>query len=263
MLPKVNLIRGDETDYLVFATHDLISMNLSLSGGWGEHFRTISKMFYQDVASPLILDIGANLGAYCVPIGTDIAAAGGQIYAYEPQRIVFYQLCGNIFLNRLDNVFAFQQAIGETDGVVRLPAIDYAKSKNVGGFSLDADVRMRTSSIATAADGLEADTPVLRLDSLSFPRTPCLIKIDVEGLELEVLRGGVGFLRNSGFPPILLEAWNLEWFAERRKALVAFLGELGYELFCMGEDVVAQHPAYHRQIRFKLVDNVISMERLK
>ena len=263
MLPKINFIRGDEADYLVFATQDLISMNLTLSGEWGKHFRAISKMFYQDVEAPLILDLGANLGAYCVPIGKDVASAGGEIYAYEPQRIVYYQLCGNLFLNRLDNVFAFRQAIGEHDGTVRIPAIDYGVSKNVGGFSLDAEVLKRTTAIGVDGARREDETPITRLVILSFPRSPCLIKIDVEGLELQVLRGATRFLEHSGYPPLLLEVWNQEWFAARRKQLVAFIEKLGYELFCMGEDVIAQHPQHPRHIRFALVNNVISMERVK
>ena len=57
--------------------------------------------------APLVLDIGANLGAYAIPVAKKIASARGVVYAYEPQRIVYYQLCGNIFLNSLDNVHAF------------------------------------------------------------------------------------------------------------------------------------------------------------
>ena len=38
-----------------------------------------------------ILDIGANLGAYSIPIAKDIQSVNGQVIAFEPQRIIFYQ----------------------------------------------------------------------------------------------------------------------------------------------------------------------------
>jgi hypothetical protein len=79
---------------------------------------------------------------------------------------------------------------------------------------------------------------------------------------LQVLRGATQFLKRSGYPPLLLEVWNQDWFAERKKELLEFIEALGYGLFCMGEDVIAQHPAHPRRVRFALVDNVISMERV-
>ena len=262
MLPRVNLVRCDQADYLLFSTNDFISTSLSLNGEWAKHFRTISKMFYQDIDAPLILDIGANLGAYCVPIAKDIANVGGEIYAYEPQRIVFYQLCGNLFLNRLDNVFAFCAAIGDHNGFLQLPSIDYKNSKNIGGFSINEEFRDKTGHVDTVKDRREIETPILKLDDISLPRAPCLIKIDVEGSELQVLAGGTALLKRFDYPPILLEAWTVAWFADERKKLLKFLGDLGYEIFTMGDDVIAQHPKYHRHIEFNITDNAIHMKRV-
>ena len=69
-----------------------------------------------------------------------------------------------------------------------------------------------------------------------------LIKIDVEGMELEVLKGAVLTIQAHDYPPIMFEAWtHKEWFQPKRQELISFLESLGYEIHNMGEDNVAIH----------------------
>ena len=264
MLPRVNLIHGNVADYLLFATGDAISATIYKNGTWAEPLITISRFFYADEVAPFILDIGANLGAYTVPIAQEIAAAGGYVYAYEPQRIVYYQLCGNVFLNRLDNVYAYCVALGARDGTVKLPSIDYQNSVNIGGFSVDETIRQHQNCISTNEAKLEPEVPLARLDSLPLPKAPCLIKIDVEGLELQVLQGGSAFLARHDYPPLLLEAWSGDWFAPERQKLLDYIAQLGYTTFAIGDELIAQHPRHGRQVRFETTaDGTIQIGRVR
>lgn len=251
MLPKVELVRCQEADYLLLATHDAISQHLRHRGTWEPHLVAISRMFVRGVAEPLVLDIGANLGAYAIPLAKAIAGANGRVYAYEPQRLVYYQLCGNIFLNSLDNVFAFCSAVGDTDGSIAIPALDYGNSDNVGGFSLSDEIRARTNSVALRNDQPRLETPLSRLDSLQFPKAPCLIKIDVEGYDRKVIEGGTQLLESAKFPPLLFEAWNFDWYQAEKQNLFACLTRLGYQITAIfADDYVAQHPANAVHIDF-------------
>ncbi len=242
MLPRVNLVKGEAADYLLLATEDHISRTLYLSGGWDTHLLDVTRVFCQGVDAPLILDIGANLGAYAIPVARELQAANGVVWCYEPQRIVYYQLCGNIFLNRLDNVEAIHQAIGDRDGTVDIPEINFDRATNVGAFSLDENVRRNTGHL-NEFDADSRSVPMRRLDSLAFAKPPTLIKIDVEGLELAVISGGLAFLERNAFPPLLFEALEVEWLSGNREMIFDRLGGAGYEITKIaGDDYVAQHP---------------------
>ena len=230
MLPRVSLVRGDDVDYLLFSTRDAVSSSVFFNGSWASPLLAISRLFYQGINNPFIMDIGANLGVYSIPVAKDIQAQGGLVYAFEPQRIIYYQLCGNVFLNRLDNVHTYCKALGDEEGLIQLPAIDYNKSANIGGFSIDESIRDITHSVETIKDKFEPEIPMVKLDNVNVPSSPCLIKIDVEGLELKVLSGGQQFLEKHSYPPLLLEAWSNDWFEKDRKELLDFIEGLGYEI---------------------------------
>jgi FkbM family methyltransferase len=254
MLPRVLIAKCEEFDCLLFSVDDLISKSLLRNGSWENHLHVITKFFLNGVDKPLVLDIGANLGSYAIPVGKLLAQSGGTLYAFEPQRIIHYQLCGNIVLNRLDNVFAFNQAVGEHNGVIQIPVPDYSHFSNIGSFSIEKKY-MELQGIQVAMKGTET-VPMITLDSLSLPKPPSFIKLDVEGHELNVLRGGINFLKNSSYPPIIFEAWEKEWFQKEREELLGFVKQLGYEITSLGDnDYIAQHQSNPVRVDFATHEN--------
>jgi FkbM family methyltransferase len=251
MLPRVNLVKGEGADYLLLSIDDHISKTLYLTGVWDRHLLDVSRAFCQGVEAPLILDIGANLGAYAIPVAKEIQASNGVVYCYEPQRIVYYQLCGNVFLNRLDNVETFQQAIGDYDGAAEIPSINFDRACNIGAFSMDENVRKNTGHLNEFEEASARQVPMHRLDSMAFPKAPCLIKLDVEGLELAVLTGGLEFLERNAFPPLLFEALEVDWLRGNKAKIFGLLNGLGYEITkIFGDDYVAQHPGNPAHVEF-------------
>ncbi|HVZ42342.1 MAG TPA: FkbM family methyltransferase [Ramlibacter sp.] len=264
MLPRVNLVRTDDADYLLFSTNDVISRGIHESGAWEPHLLTIANAFVSGVERPLVFDIGANLGGFAVRAAKMIQQSGGSVWAFEPQRIVYYQLCGNIFLNRLDNVVAYNYAVGETDATLELPVPDYARLSNVGGYSVEAKWRELNGTQGFMTAATEAVRCVC-LDNLAVPRRVNFIKLDVEGLELQVLRGAAKFLAAQGYPPIFFEVWDTPWFAEGKKALLDYVLGLGYEVTPLPQyDHVAQHPAHPVRIEFtKQSETSVNMRRVR
>ena len=63
-----------------------------------------------------IIDIGANNGHFTVEFAQYVGD-NGKVHSFEPQRIIFQQLCGNVFLNGLDNVYTYNVALGDKVGI--------------------------------------------------------------------------------------------------------------------------------------------------
>ena len=263
MLPKVNHIKCKDAEYMLFSVNDGISVSLFTEGKWDEHILNISKIFYADIDAPLILDIGAHIGTYSIPIAKHIQHIGGKVLSFEPQRIVYYQLCGNIILNGLDNCIAVNKAVGDYDGNIEIPEIDYNTNNNVGAFSFNKEYRQK-HGIEESMLNNKFNVPIIKLDSLYVEKSPSLIKIDVEGLELNVLKGSSKFLEDNNYPPILFEAWHWDWFKNQKEELLNYINYLGYnyDLF-LKEDFIAQHPKNNVEIKLMHKDNAVYFNRVR
>jgi FkbM family methyltransferase len=184
-------------------------------------------------ADGIVVDIGANLGSYVVPLAKQHPYL--QFEAFEPQRVIYYQLCANTFLNRLSNVYAHQAGLSNEQRVTSYVLPNYAEESNIGAFSIDFDTRLTGYEVRT--QGFTERMTIITLDTMQYEKVR-LIKIDVEGHELSVLQGAEHTLRENNYPPIIFEAWTWK-FPEKRKAVFDYLENLGYEITEMGQNNLA------------------------
>jgi FkbM family methyltransferase len=158
----------------MFNRNDLfIGRSLDLYGEWCESELLLLGNYIRE--SDVVLDVGANIGTHTIAFA-EMVGRTGRVHAFEPQSSLFHLLCGNIALNCLDNVRAYRKAVGSGDGEIKLPELPAPNTPfNYGAVSL---------SMPCGGEKVE----LVPLDSLDL--TSCrLIKIDVEGMELEVLEG--------------------------------------------------------------------------
>ncbi len=128
-----------------------------------------------------VLDIGAHVGSLTVPMARLIGPEG-TVYAFEPQKKIYRELVHNLKLNELANAVPLRFAISSKAGIVEMtPAIAH-------------DGRVR---VGTGGDRVEART----IDSFGFSDVS-LMKIDVEGYEVEVLRGAEKTI--DAFTPVII-----------------------------------------------------------
>lgn len=127
----------------------------------------------------IVVEAGANMGAITVPIARHVGREGC-VFAYEPQRLTFQQLCGNLALNAIDNVVAIWGACGAARASIRVPVLDPDGAANIGGLAL------LDSSGRDNPDGEQV--AVETIDGLGLDRCD-MIKADVEGMERQVLAG--------------------------------------------------------------------------
>lgn len=158
------------------------------------------------------VDIGAHVGTYALSYAPLCKA----VYAFEPQRLTFCRLCAGISLNRLTNVYPKNVALADSSRSAELKII----STDGGGSS----IKNLTSNInPIGTEIVECRTlDSYALESVGF------IKIDVEGAELEVLKGATNTIQ-AYKPKILMEVWDDDSYAAHRKELSVYLEGIGYK----------------------------------
>ena len=179
---------------------------------WAIQFASPEKQF---------VDIGAHMGSWTLVLAEHFR----EVHAFEPQRLIYQQLCGNAALNGLTNVFAHNVGldVAPTRLTLQRPGVDR------GSSSARPEVadQFIEQGVALSAETID----VVPLDSFANVLTSVgLVKIDVEGLELRVLMGALQVLRNNELPRLFVECWSAEWYREDKEKLLSFLEDLGYQI---------------------------------
>lgn len=223
---QFNVLTETRHGPFLYNRHDVyIGRALERYGEWSEG----ELALLGQVVRPgmVVVDAGANIGTHTVPLARAVGPRG-LVYAFEPQRLVYQTLAANVALNSLTNVYCQQRALGATAGIARLPALDYAAPNNFGGVELGPTLAPATEAVPDAdAAPTPAGEPVevARLDD--FGLAAChLIKVDVEGMELAVLRGALDTIRRCQ-PALYVEADR----EDRRDAVIWWLDDHGYALY--------------------------------
>lgn len=179
---------------------------------YGEFSESEVELFRQIVKpGQTIVEIGANIGAHTVWLAKEVGLTG-TVYAIEPQRIVYQTLCANIAINSITNTYCIHAAAGTTIGSIRVPPIDYARTNNFGGLSLDGCLNGES-------------VPMITIDSMNLPNCH-FMKIDVEGMEQKVLGGAIRCIEK--FWPALYVENDRE---EKSDSLIRFIDSLGYRMY--------------------------------
>lgn len=238
-LPDVDLVDAASGRFLIFQTDVGIGNALRVKGAFEPHLAKIASLVHRLRGGGMLLDIGANIGSFCVPVAR---ATGCEVHAFEAQRLVAQLLSGNLVLNGIGagHVHHVALAAPNCSGSLQIEVPNYASAGNFGAFSTQEHLFQSVSRLRMKTSDQKEEVPLRTLDSYNFDDV-FLLKIDVEGAELQVLQGAVETLRESNFPPLIFEAWREEWWASEREQLLSFVQDLGYEVTPMDENFFAQH----------------------
>jgi FkbM family methyltransferase len=185
---------------MVVDTSDVLGRTLATSGIWEPQTTTAFHSLLAD--GDVCVDVGANVGYYTL-LASNLVGPRGHVYALEPAPEIFAALEANLALNAVSNVTPLRIAAGPEEGHA---ALFRPPSGNVGRSSLrpHSDVPSRPDCSSVPVRPLSAVIPAADLHRLR------LVKIDVEGYEVEVLRGLEPLFERGLRPAVLVEVHTLD-----------------------------------------------------
>jgi FkbM family methyltransferase len=136
----------------------------------------------------LFIDIGANVGSYTILAA---AVSGSSVVAFEPIPTTYVRLLENIQVNTGLRVIALNEGLGAESGHLL--------------FSVNLDAENHVLPPDVIVEGESISVKVNTLDDAVRDLNPIMIKIDVEGFETEVIRGGLETFISPSLLAVLIE----------------------------------------------------------
>lgn len=211
-----NRIKQTKYGYMMYNSHDVyVGGSFDSYGEFSDHeVRFVCSQIKPD---HVVMDIGANYGALTIPM----ARCAKEVYAFEPQRPAFAAMAANVALNNLENVICENAGLSNHGGFIEVPRLNFNIANNIGGLSMKEALPPGTECPTytvkcTTLDQYASDMNITKLD---------FIKMDVEGMEELVLRGGESTIRKLK-PLMYIEADR----EDRKESLISFISSLGYDM---------------------------------
>lgn len=221
----------DNKQLVIFA-FDHISHSINLDGIYEKSeldlfFEWINSIGVE-FAGKNAIDVGANIGNHSLYFSGHF----DQVYSFEPNPRTYKVLSLNADL--VTNVSTYNFGLSDVDSIAKLSV----NPNNIGASSV-------TSKLQENLVDIELRT----IDSLGYLKNIGLIKIDVEGHEVEVIRGAESLIRRD-FPFILFEQ-HFEEFDNGDSQVVQLLNQIGYKSFA----TIEKFPRYKSSWILKFLMN--------
>jgi FkbM family methyltransferase len=208
----------DEGTRITLRFREALGRSMLISQGFEEvERRALRELATEGSAA---IDVGANVGLFTLSLATAVGG-NGVVFAIEPVPETASRLRSNVLQNGLDNVEIVAAAADDTDGASEIVVSEDSAYSSTAGV---------TNNQERVRDRLEI--PSVRIDAIwerSGMPDVTVMKVDVEGAELAVLRGSKQLLQTCK-PTLMVEAPT----PQRLRPLQEYLGQLGY---------VAQQPS--------------------
>jgi FkbM family methyltransferase len=179
-------------------------------------------------AGDTFLDVGANIGWFTL-VGSRAVGSNGKVVSFEPSSHIYSHLQQTVNINALKNVKVEKLALSDENGIAILSGIS---ADNEGTGSI-------VSSTKKLEDSAKEEVKTITLDNYWHQENLGkirLIKIDVEGAELKVLKGAQSLLKEKVCEYIIFEVNDkrLREMGSSSMELLSLVKSLGYDLFSIG-----------------------------
>lgn len=202
----------------------VVSPYIKKNKKWSEYETNIIKKNLQP--GQTFLDVGANIGYFSL-LASQIVGEKGKVFSFEPEPRNVGFLTKNIELNNFTQTVVIPQAVGEKPGQLTF----YLEEENKGDHrSFDSGDGRRTIQV-----------PMTSIDAFFKQNTSPLhyMKVDVQGFEIQVLKGMKETLKKNPECLLMFEYWpyGLEKAGDKPEELFEQLHKQGYQLFEVKEEL--------------------------
>jgi FkbM family methyltransferase len=187
----------------------LIAPYLLLDGIWEPEITALVQRLLKPGMT--FVDVGANIGYYTL-LATKQVGHTGKVYAFEPEPLNFELLRKNVIVNWFSGVVRTEKkAVSDAGGQIDF----YVRQNYRGNSSIGPVTREHLENLYDSMERIQVET--ISLDEY-FPEPPSIdvLKIDVEGAELDALQGMRHLIQSNPEIVIICE-WSLGqmWTAKR------------------------------------------------
>lgn len=200
---------------------------------WEPHILEFIKFYKKYFKLVNIIDVGANFGYHSLFFSKEVSK---NVYAFEPQPQNIFLLNSNIDNNNITNVKIYPYAVSNNENQVYIPIISSnIKNANMGDITLEinkSDNNVKVNSIL--------------LDNMNLFEID-IIKIDVQGWELNVLNGAKKLIERD--KPILIIEFEKNQLAKNNiscEFLANSIREMGYYIFLLDYEYPSDHICVHK-----------------
>lgn len=203
-----------------------------------------------------VVDVGAHVGVY-TKILSELVGDTGQVLAFEPIPSTFAILAHNVSSLGLENVKAVNSAISDCCGTVSMEVARYTQNADGSYFA-----KIVTDTDASRLKTVQVNTTTLDLALKGAACPVRFVKIDVEGHELQCIRGAERVL--SEFKPALFVEVlsDADSHGSPAHALFELLRVRQYKAYCFEDGILRSRPQGDRNVNYFFLRDE-HLERLK
>jgi FkbM family methyltransferase len=189
-------------NFLLTDEPDLVSDQMKADQFWEHELEPIFDTLTQDM---IVVEVGEYVGDHTV----DLAKRCKHVHAFEGHKPSYYLLGANLLLNDCMNVTTYNLCIGNNNKVSgKIP-----DANNIAAYIYKQSKNGKTTAV-------RLDDVLVYLDKLDF------LKIDVEGMDLEVMLGAQQLI--GDFKPRIVYEFSWPLSKQKHVEYESFLKQFGY-----------------------------------
>jgi FkbM family methyltransferase len=185
-------------------------------------------LLQQDLQSKVVFDVGGNSGMYSLFFASKVGDSG-TVYTFEPNPLNQKEIHENVQLNQFKNITVFGIGLAASSGKATLTFNPLGRA--TGSFNEEIRSNLKRTQKKICEISVDLDT-IDNMVEQGLVKKPDFIKVDVEGLEMDVLKGAKNTLHDCE-PELFIEVHgaNVQHKMSNAKQLLNYLDKYDYSMF--------------------------------